>query len=220
MWISRRAGGEAFEHIRGECSFFGRSFRVSEDVLIPRPETELMVEAALELDLRAGSRVLDVGCGSGCLGVTMKAERENLEVVAVDLSMPALEIAHANARNHRCRIHFLRGNLSTALGASFDLVLANLPYLPSSWIEGLPVEVQREPRMALDGGRDGLDLVRILMEDLPRILRPGAAVFVELAEGQAGVVEEMGRDLGYQNPDRIRDAGGCARILSFRWSRP
>ncbi len=219
-WVERRERGEAAEHILGCCFFFGRTFQVSDDVLIPRPETELMIEAALGLDLPSGARVLDVGCGSGCLGITMKTERKNLEVVAVDLSMPALEIALANANRHGCRIHFLRGNLSTALGASFDLVLANLPYLPSSWIEGLPVEVQREPRMALDGGEDGLGLVRILMEDLPRILRPGAAIFLELAEGQAGAVEEMGLDLGYQDPNRIRDAGGCERILSFRWNRP
>lgn len=219
-WVDRRQAGESAEHILGRCSFFGRAFRVSDDVLIPRPETELMIDSALGLDLPSGARVLDVGCGSGCLGITMKAERKDLEVVAVDLSMPALEIARANANRHACRIHFLWGNLSTALGASFDLVLANLPYLPSSWIEGLPVEVRREPRMALDGGEDGLDLVRILMEDLPGILRQGAAVFLELAEGQAGAVEEMGLDLGYQDPERIRDAGGCERILSFRWNRP
>lgn len=216
-WIDRREAGEALEHILGRCIFFGRSFRVSDKVLIPRPETELMLESALGAEFAPQARILDVGCGSGCLGITMKLERPQLEVVAVDISMPALEVAQANSREHEANVEFLLGDLSRALEGHFDVVLANLPYLPTSWMADIPVELRHEPAIALDGGEDGLDLVRALLGDLPRLLAPGSTVFLEIAEGQAEAVEELGRNLGYENPRRLRDAGGCDRILNFTW---
>jgi len=210
-WVQRREAGEALEYITGCCSFFGRSFRVSPAVLIPRPESELIVEAVLGVPTPA--RILDVGTGSGCLAVSLKAERPAFDVVAVDLSRTALEVAASNAARHAADVAFLQGHLATALRGPFDVVVANLPYLPSSWLETLPVEVRKEPRMALDGGPDGLDFIRELLSDLPRILAPEGRVLLEIAEDQREGIETAAAAAGLEIRRAIRDIGGCERIL-------
>jgi len=210
-WVHRREAGEALEYITGSCSFFGRSFRVSPAVLIPRPESELMIEAVLETPFPA--RILDVGTGSGCLAVSLKAERPDMEVVAADLSRAALEVAESNAVRHAAGVRFVQGHLATALRGPFDVVVANLPYIPVSLLETLPVEVRKEPRMALDGGPDGLDLIRELLPDLPRILAPEGLAVLEIAEAQRAGVETAAAASGLEIRRAIRDVGGCERIL-------
>ncbi len=212
-WLDRRAAGEPAEHLTGECVFWGRSFGVSPAVLVPRPETELIVEAALSLPLSGTSRVLDVGTGSGCLAVTLAAERPRWRVAAVDRSLAALEVARANAARHAPGVGFARADLTTAVGPPWDLVVANLPYIPSPEMAALPVEVRRDPASALDGGPDGLDLVRRLVADLPRVLRACGGAVLELGEDQADAVADAARDAGLGVARRIRDLAGCERVL-------
>lgn len=212
-WVERRRSGEPAEHIVGRCSFWGRSFRVTPSVLIPRPETELMVQAVLEAELPSRARVLDVGTGSGCLAITLAAERVDWHVVGIDRSFDALQIARLNGAEHGVDVAWLWSDLSSCCGPGFDLVAANLPYIPTGWLPTLGVEISREPVMALDGGRDGLDLVGRLVCDLDRILTPGGLCLLELAEDQADAVEELAVKHGLRPAGRRRDIGGCDRVV-------
>jgi len=212
-WIERRAAGEPAHHLKGTCSFWGRDFEVSPTVLVPRPETELIITAALDLPLSAEARVLDVGTGSGCVAVTLAAERPRWGVWAVDLSLPALAVARRNRDRHEVETRLFLGNLTSAVTPPLDLVVANLPYIPTVDIERVPVEVRYDPSLALDGGSDGLNLVRRLLTDLPRLLRPcGGAVF-ELGENQADEVASAADAVGLAVARRVRDDCGVERIV-------
>ena len=184
-WLARRTAGEPAHHLTGRCSFWGRDFEVSPAVLVPRPETELVVAAALELPLPEEARMLDVGTGSGCLAVTLAAERPRWSVTATDRSLPALEMARRNALGHGVGVDLACGDLGSCLLGGYELVVANLPYIPSERLGALPLEVRHDPVLALDGGDDGLDLVRALVADLPRLLAPGGRAVLELGEDQA-----------------------------------
>lgn len=213
-WVRRRASGEPAHHLTGLCDFWGRQFTVSPAVLVPRPETELLVEAALALGLSTTARVLDVGTGSGCIAISLAAERPRWRVDAVDRSLAAIEVARTNRAAHpQAAIRLVCGDLATPLFGGYDLVVANLPYIPSDRMDRLPVEVQRDPPSALDGGRDGLDLIRALLTDLPRVLRPCGGAALELGEGQAGPVSEMAASCGLAVARRVRDLAGCDRVL-------
>jgi len=212
-WLERRAAGEPAHHLTGSCEFWVRDFAVSPAVLVPRPETELLVEVALELPVSRTARVLDVGTGSGCIAVTLAAERPRWRVTAVDRSEAALAVARRNADDNGVEIDVRLGNLTAGVEPPWDLVVANLPYIPTADLEGLPMEVAHDPVSALDGGADGLDLVRRLVNDLPRILRVCGAAVLELGEDQADEVAKLAVAAGLGVARRITDPGGCERIV-------
>jgi len=212
-WLDRRATGEPAHHLTGSCEFFGREFEVSPAVLVPRPETELVVAAALELPLAEGARVLDVGTGSGCIAVTLAAERPSWSVTATDRSLAALEVARCNALGHGVGVALACGDLGSGLFGGYGLIVANLPYVPSGQLASLPVEVRHDPLAALDGGGDGLDLVRALLADLPRLLSPGGNAVLELGDDQADAVAALAESAGLAVAKRVRDLGGCERVM-------
>jgi len=182
--IARAKAGEPVPYIIGQAPFFGRDFVVSPAVLIPRPETEELVQHALRwLDEHPGSRVVDVGTGSGCIAVTLAAERPGIEVAAVDISAEALIVARENARRHDVahRVHFYQGHLLQPLPAAVDLIIANLPYIGTvEWPE-LAVSVQRyEPPVALQAGEDGLLLIGELLRQAQTKLHPAGAILLEI----------------------------------------
>jgi release factor glutamine methyltransferase len=186
--VERCRRGAALPHVLGWWEFFGLRFRVTPDVLIPRPETELLVERALEVVGRMSGRprVVDVGTGSGCIAVTLAAQVPRLEVWGTDISRSALEVAQTNgaalAPGHT--IAFIQADLLTPLPGPFDVVCANLPYIPTSQLGRLPVAA-REPLLALDGGADGLSLIRRLVAQLPSALTRSGVALVEI-EAEAG----------------------------------
>lgn len=192
--IARRREREPVAYILGRRDFYGRSFEVTNDVLIPRPDTETLVEHALSLIAKEGpARVLDVGTGSGAIAITLAAERPNAEVTATDISESALRVARDNAERLGVaeRIRFEHADLMSDDGP-YDLLVSNPPYIRSSDLEGLEPEVRtHEPTTALEGGEDGLDVVRALLERAASAAHVGAALLIEVGRGQASDVEAL-----------------------------
>jgi release factor glutamine methyltransferase len=212
-WLGRRASGEPAHHLTGSCPFWGRDFEVSPAVLVPRPETELLIQTTLDLPLPDEARVLDVGTGSGCIAVTLAAERPRWRVWAVDRSLAALTIAGSNAARHRVSLSRFAGDLLAAVGSPWDLIVANLPYIPTPDFARLPQEVGHDPKVALDGGFDGLDIIRRFLLGLPRILRPCGGTVLEIGEGQAKAICDLASEAGMAVARRVRDVGGVERIV-------
>lgn len=191
-WLARAASGEPLPYITGRRAFYDREFVVTPDVLIPRPETELLLEQALlAARQRPAPVVVDVGTGSGALAITLAANLPGARVLAVDRSPSALAVARHNADLQGVAITFLEGDLLLPCiqqGLRVDVVMANLPYIPTREVDTLAVS-RWEPRAALDGGPDGLDLVRRLLEQVPLACAPDAALFLEIGwdQGAAAV---------------------------------
>jgi release factor glutamine methyltransferase len=194
--LERRLSGEPLPYLVGHWDFFGFSFKVTTDVLIPRPETELLVEKALTWLRAHPSRRLavDVGTGSGCIAVSLVRLIKNLQVVALDVSWNALQVTRQNVFDHQVqdRVLLVQSNLMAGLQAKVDLVCANLPYIPTSTLAELEVG-RREPSQALDGGPDGMSYIRALLEDGPRRLAPGALLLLEIGDGQGETVPKIAR---------------------------
>ena len=195
--VKRRAAAEPVAYLVGHREFFGLDFRVTKDVLVPRPDTETLIVEALEgLKQLAQPRVLDVGTGSGCIAITLAVRCPQAIVTAVDLSEPALTIARENAAKHNVsdRIQFLSGDLFAPLtdAEPFDFIASNPPYIASAEIETLQPDVRlHEPRSALDGGPDGLDIIRRLIADAPRYLLPQGKLLIEISGEQAEAVTQL-----------------------------
>lgn len=200
--IERRLAGEPTNYLTGAKEFYNRPFKVDARVLIPRPETELLVEAVLHaVPKDAPSRVLDVCTGSGCIAISVAAERPQATVLATDLSKDACALARENAQALGVgeRVSVLEGDLFAPLppDALFRVVVSNPPYIDSGDIAGLSAEVRREPRLALDGGPDGLVALRRVIQGARRVLEPGGLLALEMGETQGSAVLELLRAAGY-----------------------
>ncbi len=219
--VERRATGEPLQYITGVQDFFGREFRVTPDVLIPRPETELLVEAAIEV---SGSSpfVCDVGTGSGCIAVTLLCEIEKARAVGVDKSRAALEIAELNARNHSVadRAEFSVSDCFNALDPrdyQFDLVVSNPPYVSASVLPGLQREVRdHEPLIALSPGADGLTIIRRLIKETPAFLKPNGHLLMEIGFDQGEAVKDLVNESSWRLVDIRPDLQGIPRIVVLR----
>ncbi len=196
------------------CPFWGREFEVSPAVLVPRPETELVVQVALELPLSADARVLDVGTGSGCLAVTLAAERPRWRVAGIDRSPAALEVASRNRDRHGVDVKLWLGDLDEGRLAAVGPGGGQSPLHTRPPISaGCRKRSSHDPVSALDGGADGLDRVRILLADLSRLLRPCGGAILELGEDQADAVGDLAANAGLGVARRLKDPGGCERVL-------
>jgi len=219
--VRRRLAHEPVAYITGSREFWSRRFAVSPAVLVPRPETELLVEQAVgwlrgRLATTPRPVVLDVGTGSGAIAVAVALELPEARVVAVDLSFAAVATARVNAATHGAPVQCLCGDLLAPLVARpvFDLVLANLPYVLSGELAALSPEVRDwEPRHALDGGVDGLQVIRALVDQLGARLRAGGQVLLEVGAGQAAAVAELLRASGLERVTVWRDLAGIERVV-------
>jgi len=212
--MKRRASGEPLQHLLGTVEFHGRSFLCDPRALIPRPETEELVEHILALRDKP-ARVLDVGVGSGVIALTLAAEWPEAAIDAVDISPSALALAAENAVRLALmgRVNFLQSDLLSGVSGPYNLIVANLPYIPAAEIPTLSREVRRDPRSALDGGPDGADIIRTLLDQARNHLVPGGGVALEIGAGQAEMLVEHLRRLGYQNVRATADYAGINRFL-------
>ena len=194
--VLRLNSGEPLPYILGHWSFYGLDFKVNAETLIPRPETELMVEEALQwLNAHPEQRsAIDVGTGSGCIAITLAVHIPELQVTGSDISLAALEVASINADKHAvtASLKLVHADLLPANLSSCDLICANLPYIPTRTLEGLDV-YNREPSLALDGGPDGLHLIRRLLPQAARILDPVGLVLLEIEATQGEAVLSLAR---------------------------
>jgi len=199
--LKRRIGGEPIEYILGKCEFMGLEFKLNQDVLIPRPETEILVEvvikqlSAVNCQLSA-CKILEIGTGSGCVAVSLAKLLPEAEIFATDISELALKVARENARlnNVESRIQFIHCDLfSSELQTldSCDYIVSNPPYILTAEIGKLAAEVQFEPISALDGGRDGLDFYRRIIRESPGFLRKGGFLILEMGFGQCENIKEI-----------------------------
>ena len=209
--------GAALPYILGRWEFYSLDFNVSPHVLIPRPETELLVEQALAwLGNHPGQlTALDLGAGSGCIAVSLLAHHPALRAIAVDISPEAITVAQGNAQKHAVgeRINFVVSDLLSALSGRFDLICANLPYIPISKMQTLSV-ARREPRLALDGGVDGLDLIRRFLQSAPTQLATPGLALVEIEATQGRAVQKLARAFfPIAQVDLISDLAGRDRLI-------
>jgi len=219
--IARREGGEPVARMVGEKEFWGLTFKLGPDTLVPRPDSECIVEAALEAvaDKTARLRILDLGTGTGCLLLALLSELPNARGVGIDISEGALDVARANAMalGFGARATFLRGNWAEGIDGPFDIIISNPPYIPTSDIDALMVDVRaHDPLRALDGGADGLDCYRIILKQAPERLAQGGHVVLETAPDLHAALSEMVRAATHWRAlELINDLAGRARGMRF-----
>ncbi|MBQ6346163.1 MAG: peptide chain release factor N(5)-glutamine methyltransferase [Clostridia bacterium] len=215
--LDRRAAGEPVQYILGSADFMGLRFRVDGAVLIPRQDTETLVEAALiELRQRQGNpALLDLCTGSGCVGLSLASLAPNARITLADISPEALEVARANQKALGVKAELRQGDLFSAVGRErFDIIASNPPYIPTGALSGLQREVRFEPRIALDGGADGLDFYRRIAEGAADHLNPGGAIFLEVGIHQAQPVLDLVRaKLPCTQAGTVRDLNGIERVV-------
>ncbi len=224
--VERRRLGEPVSYILGEKEFWSLSFAVGPEVLIPRPETECLVEELLRHYRSPGSglRILDIGTGSGAIAIVVARELPEARVTATDISPEAINLASRNAAAHGVagRIAFLQGDLFAAAAGEWDIICSNPPYVPEEEYERLPAGIRDfEPREALIAGPDGLDYYRKIIREGAKRLKPGGWIFLEIGEGQRDAVEALFRDAGgYEEISFRKDYGGIDRVASARKMAP
>ncbi|MDR1326481.1 MAG: peptide chain release factor N(5)-glutamine methyltransferase [Treponema sp.] len=219
--LERRLGGECVAYIVGRKEFWGLDFTVTPDVLVPRPDTETLVEAALSHRAThrisgANGEILDLCTGSGSVAIALKHERPTSRVAASDISPAALAVARQNALRllgDAEAIHLIESDLFNKIDGQFDLITANPPYVPSALIASLAPEVRGEPLLALDGGNDGLDLIRRIVSGAKPHLKPGGVLLMEADSGEMDAITRLLLAEGYEQPRLYYDAAGKARVI-------
>ena len=214
--IRRRCEGVPTQYIRGTQEFYGLDFRVNAAVLIPRPETEHLVEAALQR-ICPGDVVMDIGTGSGAIAVSLAKHCPSATVIASDISPAAANVAKSNAARLDARVQFFLGDITGSIAASqVDVLVSNPPYVPLRDAPGLQAELRHEPPIALFGGEDGLGVIRRLAADARRVLKPGGWLLAEIGFGTSEAVAALLDASQWQRPEFLPDLAGIDRVVVTR----
>lgn len=218
--IEQRQQGVPVAHLMGIREFWSRTFQVTPDTLIPRPETELLIEQTLALVApTSGLKVLDFGTGSGVIAVTLACEHPDWQLSALDCSAEALQVARRNAQTHATDIDFIEAcSLEVLSDKKFDLIVSNPPYIAADDPHLQQGDVRFEPPMALASGHDGLDCIRRLISEAPRSLEPAAYLIMEHGYDQGEAVRHLLQDQGYIEIHTEKDLAGHDRVTSARWA--
>lgn len=217
--VARRGAGEPIAYLTGRREFYGRDFVVTPAVLIPRPETELLVDLGkAAVSGMTTPRILDLGCGSGCVAITLALELAGAEVTALDVAAAALDVARGNAGRLGTPIRLMQSDWFAALGAEehFDLIVANPPYVADGDPHLAEGDLRFEPMLALACGSDGLAAIRRIVTTAPRHLHPGGSLFFEHGYDQAAAAAELLRAGGYAAIEQHRDLAGIVRVSGGR----
>ena len=211
--LARRYAGEPLQYIRKRTEFYSREFYVDDRVLIPRPETELLVEAALERAPRDG-RVVDIGSGSGCIAITIERERRDLRVLGVDRSVDALVVASINRARLQSRVLLAASDLLSSVRGTFDIVVSNPPYVPLAEYEELAVEVRiHEPRIALTPGPSGMEVIERIFDEARELLAPRGQLLLEVGYGQEATLRELAAEKHFTIDAFLPDLAGNPRVV-------
>lgn len=211
--LQRRYAGEPLQYIRGKTEFYSREFYVDDRVLIPRPETELLVEASLDR-ARQGARVIDIGTGTGCIAISIERERPDLHVAASDRSSGALAVAERNRARHEARVTLFASNLFDGTSGTFDLIVSNPPYVPRREYEQLSHEVRvHEPQIALTPGPRGTEIIERLLDQAHARLAQDGRVILEVGYGQEEAIRAIAAAKRYAVEDFLPDLAGIPRVV-------
>ncbi len=216
--IYKRGRHVPLQYITGEQEFMGLKFLVKEDVLIPRQDTEILVEEALKVS--EGKEVLDLCTGSGCIIISLAKLGGTHNAVGVDISKKALILAEENARQLQADVTFLESDMYTQVSGKYDIIISNPPYIPTRDISGLMEEVKNyEPVLALDGSMDGLYFYRVIISGIGQFLKPDGYIFLEIGCSQAEAVSELLREAGIVDIEVIDDLAGLNRVIRGRYKK-
>lgn len=217
--LKRRAERIPVQHLTGEQSFMGLTFQVNADVLVPRQDTEILVELA-EKVLRPGMDVLDMCTGSGCIAVSLAVRNRGLSVTAADVSGRALDTARKNAEDLAAEVSFVHSDMFSEIEGSYDMIISNPPYIPTDEIEQLQAEVRLyDPFCALDGREDGLHFYRILARRSPFYLKHGGYLYLEIGYDQSEAVETLLKEEGFTEVRTQKDLAGLDRVVTGVYNR-
>ncbi|MGQ9609494.1 MAG: peptide chain release factor N(5)-glutamine methyltransferase [bacterium] len=222
--IEERLKHKPISYIIGHKEFMSLDFKVNQNVLIPRPETEILVETICKMGI-SGSMVLELGTGSGAIAVSLAKYNQDWQVVATDISFQALLVAYENAKVHNVskRVRFIQTNLFDGLSKSklYDWVVSNPPYIPTSDLDTLPNDIRNyEPIIALDGGRDGLDIIKKILIHSPEVLKANGYLAIEIGCGQSKKIIDFAKALGtYSDCFTVNDYSGIPRVFCCKLRR-
>jgi len=220
--LKRRIQGEPIQYILGKTEFMGLEFKVTPDVFIPRPETEILVETAIKIGYRLwviGHRlkILDIGTGCGNIAVSMARNLLYYEMDAIDISDNALEVALSNAKLNNTKVNFIQSDLFNTYNLqpnTYDLIVSNPPYISTAEIDVLQPEIKYEPYTALDGGKDGLDFYRRIIDKVPSYLKKGGFLIMEMGLNQKGAIKNIFQKSGYfEIIEFVKDYNNIDRIV-------
>ena len=212
--------GKPLQYITNKQEFMGLNFYVDENVLIPQPDTEILVEKAIEIaETTQKNKILDMCTGSGCIAISLAKKINNAQITAVDISNSALNVANKNAINNNVenKIKFINSDMFSNIKEKFDIIVSNPPYIETETINKLEIEVQNEPHLALDGGIDGLKFYKTIANNAFKYLNENGYLLLEIGYNQQNSVTQLLQDIGkYKNIETIKDLGGNYRVVIAR----
>ena len=212
--------GKPLQYITNKQEFMGLDFYVDENVLIPQPDTEILVEKTIEIaEKTQKNKILDMCTGSGCIAISLAKKINNTQIIAVDISNNALNVANKNAINNNVenKIKFINSDMFNNIEEKFDIIVSNPPYIETETINKLEIEVQNEPHLALDGGIDGLKFYKIIANNAFKYLNENGYLLLEIGYNQQNSVTQLLQDIGkYKDIETVKDLGGNYRIVIAR----
>ena len=220
-YIKEVVAGKPVQYITNKQEFMGLSFFVDENVLIPQPDTEILVEEAIKYanQIKEDVEILDMCTGSGCIGVALAKHVKNAKVTLVDISTKALEVAKKNAKENEVKekVNFIQSDMFENIKGKFDVIVSNPPYIKTKVINELDLQVQNEPHLALDGGEDGLKFYEILINEAPKYLKENGKIFLEIGYDQKKEVEELARNSKlYKEIENVKDLANNDRVIELK----